>query len=214
MAAKLYAVLIADVVASRAQRDLRHSLAKVLARASQAHLRKSLIPLPYSVTAGDEFQTVTAQLSAIPSILLELRVMFHPLSLRIGVGIGHVPGPIRPPVNQLNGEAFQFARSAVHRVKSGSSFKFETMTSFVSSKPAFNDTINLIYGLNDTLVRGVTPRQWQTIAAFLKSGSQERAAKILRLDISTVSRNLKRGSYWQQTETEKAAASLILRAFQ
>ena len=210
---KLHAVLIADVVGSSAQRNLRQSLAQMLSRASQAHLREDRILLPYTVTAGDEFQSITAQLSAIPRILLELRVMFQPLSLRIGVGIGQVADRIRPPVNQLSGEAFQFARSALDRVKSGGSFKFATLTSFVSSNAAFNDTVNLIYGLNDTLVLGITPKQWQTIAASLKSGSLERAAKNLRLDISTVSRNLKRGSYWQQTETVKAAESLILRTF-
>lgn len=213
MRPKLHAVLIADVVGSSTQRNLRHSLAQMLARASQAHLRENLILLPYTVTAGDEFQSITAQLSAIPRILFELRVLFQPLSLRIGVGIGLVLDRIRPPVNQLGGEAFQFARAALDRVKSGGSYKFESLTSFVSSNAAFNDTVNLIYGLNDTLVLGVTPKQWQTIAAILKSGSLERAAKNLRLDISTVSRNLKRGSYWQQTETVKAAESLILRAF-
>ena len=208
MAAKLYAVLIADVVGSSAKRNLRHSLAQMF-----SHLREDRILLPYAVTAGDEFQTITAQLFTIPSILFDLRVMFQLLSLRIGVGFGQVSDRIRPPVNELNGEAFQFARSALDRVKSGGSFKFENLTSFVSSNAAFNDTINLIYGLNDTLVLGVTPKQWQTIAAFLKSGSLERAAKHLRLDISTVSRNLKRGCYWQQTETVKAAESLILRTF-
>src|SRR5262249_39670243 len=151
--------------------------------------------------------------AAVPRILLELRVMFQPLSLRIGIGIGRIAEPIRPPVNQLSGEAFQFARSALDRVKSGGSFKFETLTSFVSSDAAFNDVVNFIYGINDTFVLGVTPRQWQTIAAFLKTGFLERAAKILRLDISTVSRNLKRGYYWQQSETVKAAESLLRRAF-
>ena len=213
MRPKLHAVLIADVVGSSARRNLRHSLAQMLSRASQAHLREDLILLPYTVTAGDEFQSITAQLSAIPRILLELRVIFQPLSLRIGVGIGQVSERIRPPVNQLGGEAFQFARSALDRVKSGGSYKFDSLTSFVSSKADFNDTINLIYGLNDTLVLGVTSKQWQTIAAILKSGSLDRAAKNLQLDISTVSRNLKRGGYWQQTETVKAAESLIRRTF-
>jgi hypothetical protein len=210
---RLYAVLIADIVGSSAHGNLRHSLAQMIAQASKDHLRGKLILLPYTITAGDEFQAITANLAAIPRTLLELRVRFQPLSLRIGIGIGQVSDRIRPPVNQLSGEAFQFARSAMDRVKSGGSFKFETLTSFVSRNAAFNDTINLIYGLNDTLVLGVTPKQWQTISAVLNSGAQDRAARHLRLDISTVSRNLKRGCYWQQTETAKAAESLIVRTF-
>jgi len=213
MPPKLYAALIADVVGSSSQGSLRLSLAHRLAHAASDHLREKLILLPYAITAGDEFQAITANLAAIPRALLELRVMFQPLSLRIGIGIGQVSDRIRPPVNQLSGEAFQFARSAIDRVKSGGLFRFETLTSFVSGKAAFNDTINLIYGLNDTLVRSVTPKQWQTISAVLRYGAQDRAAKHLRLDISTVSRNLKRGCYWQQTETLKAAESLILSTF-
>src|SRR5262245_14841522 len=146
----IHAVLIADVVGSRTRENLRHAFVQTLAQASEKHLREKLILLPYTVTAGDEFETIATRPAAVPRILLELRVMFQPLSLRIGIGIGRIAEPIRPPVNQLSGEAFQFARSALDRVKSGGSFKFETLTSFVSSDAAFNDVVNFIYGINDT----------------------------------------------------------------
>ena len=214
MAAKLYAVLIADVVASRVQLRLRKRLAAMLADASRRHLRRNFIRLPYSVTAGDEFQTVCGDLRALPQLLLDLRILLQPLSLRIGLGIGRISDRIEPPVNRLSGEAFESARIAMNALKSGGAFKFPSLTFFVSPDAPFNETINLIYGLNDTLLAGVTRKQWNAIAAFLKSGSLDGAAKILRLDISTVSRNLKRGGFWQQTETVKAAESLILRAFQ
>jgi hypothetical protein len=213
MRKKVHAVLIADVVGSRTHRNLRHSLAQTLAAASRKHLREKLILLPYAVTAGDEFQTIASQPAAVPRILLDLRAMFQPLSLRIGVGIGRISDRVRPPVNRLGGPAFQSARAAIDRVKSGNSFKFDTLTAFASANAAFDETINLLYGLNDTLVRGVTPRQWEAIRAALRFGSLHRSARHLRLDISTVSRNLKRGYYWQQSETVKVAEPLFHRAF-
>jgi hypothetical protein len=213
MTSKTYAVLIADVVESRARADLRGLLGEELAAISRRHLRRKLIQLPYTVTAGDEFQTVTRSLPLIPAVLQDLRVALRPLSLRIGVGLGRVPGRIQPPVNRLGGEAFQSARKAIESIKAGNLFKFEVLTAFVSRHEPFNQTINLIYGLHDTLVLKITARQWETIEEFLYTPTLERTAKRLKLDPSTVSRNLKRGYYWQVAETVTVAGSLIKRTF-
>jgi hypothetical protein len=213
MPSKTYAVLIADVMKSRTQVDLRGLLGKKLAAISRRHLHRKLIQLPYSVTAGDEFQTVTRNLPSLPLVIQELRTALRPLSLRIGVGLGKVPGRIQPPVNRLGGEAFQFARRAIENSKTGSHSKFEVLTAFLSRHEEFNKTINLIYGLHDTLVLKITARQWETIEAFLSTPTLEQAAKRLKLDPSTVSRNLKRGYYWQVIETVHVAGSLIRRTF-
>ena len=106
MSSAIYAVLIADVMASSVRKDVRALLGKRLAAASEKHLRQKLICLPYTVTAGDEFQTITGELSSL-----------------------------------------------------------------------------------------------------------EQTAKRLKLDVSTVSRNLKRGYYWQLIETVKVAGALIGRTF-
>ena len=206
-----YAVLIADVMESRAQVDLRSLLGRKLAAISRRHLHRKLIQLPYSVTAGDEFQTVTRDLPSIPAVIQDLRVALRPLSLRIGVGFGSVAGRIRPPVNRLGGEAFQAARKAIESIKTGNLFKFEVLTAFVSRYEHFNKTINLLYGLHDTLVLKITERQWETIREFRDTPTLGQTAKSLKLDDSTVSRNLKRGYYWQLTETVRVAESLIER---
>ena len=213
MPSTIYAVLIADVMESRARADLRSLLGKKLAAISRRHLNRKLIQLPYCVTAGDEFQTVTRNLPSIPAVIRDLRAAFRPLSLRIGVGFGSVSGRMQAPVNRLGGEAFQSARKAIENIKTGNLFKFEVLTAFVSRYEEFDKTINLIYGLHDTLVLKITERQWETIQEFLDSPTLEQTAKRLKLDDSTVSRNLKRGYYWQLTETVQASGSLIKRTF-
>jgi len=209
----IYAVLIADVMESRARKDLRALLGIKLDAVSRSHLRQKLIQLPYSVTAGDEFQTVTRDLHSLPAVILELRTALRPLSLRIGVGFGGVSGRIQAPVNRLGGEAFQSARRAIESIKAGNLFKFEVLTAFASRHEQFNKTINLIYGLHDTLVLKITARQWQTIKEFLDRPTLERTARRLGVDDSTVSRNLKRGYYWQMAQTVNVAGSLIQRTF-
>jgi hypothetical protein len=205
----IYAVLIADVMQSSSRRNLRRILGKKLASASRQHFRRKLIKLPYSVTAGDEFQTVIADLKAVPAIILDLRTWFQPLPLRIGIGIGRISDHLQPPVNRLGGEAFQLARHAIDGIKRGRLFKFESRTAFATRNERFDGTMNLIYGLHDTLMRKITRKQWQTIGMFLSQQALEQTARRLRLDRSTVSRNLKRGYYWQLTETTKVAGSLI-----
>jgi len=213
MPSTIYAVLIADVMESRARADLRSLLGRRLAAISRSHLRQKLIYLPYSVTAGDEFQTVARDLPSVPAVIEDLRTALRPLSLRIGVGFGDIHGRIQAPVNRLGGEAFQSARKAIESIKTGNLFKFQVLTAFASRHEHFNKTINLIYGLHDTLVLKITTRQWETIEEFLKKPSLERTAKGLKLDNSTVSRNLKRGYYWQLRETVKVAGSLIKQTF-
>jgi hypothetical protein len=213
MVSKLQAVLIADIVASSAQRALRKRLGTTLALASRRHLHRKWIKLPYSVTAGDEFQTVAVHPHLVPHIILDLRILLQPFALRIGVGIGRIADRIQPPVNRLGGEAFQFARKAMDSVKSGSHSKFDALTFFASYSEPFNETTNLIYGLNDTLVSGITIKQWKTIAAFAKSPALASTSRRLKLDTSTVSRNLKRGYYWQLTATAKAVEFLIEHTF-
>lgn len=213
MPSTIYGVLIADILESRSKADLRGLLGTKLAAVSRRHLRKKLIQLPYSVTAGDEFQSLTRNLPSIPAVILDLRRALRPLSLRIGVGFGRISDRIQPPVNRLSGEAFQRARNAIESIKHGSLFKFEVLTAFESRNAGFNGTINLIYGLHDTLVLKITGKQWETIEEFLEKPTLEQAAKRLKLDASTVSRNLKRGYYWQLSETVKVAGSLIERTF-
>src|SRR5256885_12570595 len=118
MASTISAVLIADVRESRARADLRSLLGNKLAAISRRHLHRKFIQMPYSVTAGDEFQSIPRDLPAIPAVIQDLRVALRPLSLRIGVGLGGVDGRIRPPVNHLGGEAFQCARQAIESIRS------------------------------------------------------------------------------------------------
>jgi len=210
---EIYAVVVADVMASSTRKDVRTLLGKKLAAVSEKQLRQKLIRLPYSVTAGDEFQTITGELSSLPALLLDLRAALQPLPLRVGVGIGDVANRIQPPVNRLTGEAFQFARWAIESVKANSLFKFKVLTAFASHNEPFNQTINLIYGLHDTLMFQITAKQWQAIRQFLEQPALEHAARRLKLDVSTVSRNLKRGHYWQLAETVKVAGAFIERAF-
>src|SRR5271154_3192742 len=207
MAERGYAVLIADVVGSRARRNLRALLGQRLELASRAHLRGGYIRLPYAITAGDAVQTIVRSYARVPELIFHLRDRVW--ALRVGVGIGGVPGRLRGPVNRLGGEAFQFARTALEGVKRGEGNKFKVLTGFKTKDAVFDSTANLIYALQDTLLLKITEKQWETIAVFRKKRRLQTTAQAMRLDMSTVSRNLKRGYFWQVEETMKGMRLLM-----
>jgi len=213
MAKGIWGVLIADVVRSRSTPGLRSLLSSKLRTATRTHLAQKRIRLPYAVTAGDEFQTIAAELSAVPGLVFDLRRQLRPIQLRIGIGIGPIPGRLRPPVNQLGGPAFQMARQAIEETKSGRAHRFEAYTAFRSANRDFDRIANLVYGLHDALVWNLTEKQWQAIDAYVSRRRVDLAARALRVSVSTASRSLKRGHFWHIEETIDSMAKIILRAF-
>src|SRR5262249_45169620 len=77
----------------------------------------------------------------------------------------------------------------------------DTGTSFQSTNQQFDLVANLIYSLHDALVGNPSEKQWETIDAFLAKGRVDRAARSLRLNPSTASRNLRRSHFWESLET-------------
>lgn len=208
---RTYGVLIADVVESRSHSRLRSSLNEKLRIASIAQLDDKLIRVPYAVTAGDEFQTIAPRVDAIPQLILDLRRRLQPLQLRIGIGIGTIQGVIRPPANRIAGQAFEFARAAINDIKQ--TRKYPTLTALRSQNPAFDQVANLVYGLHDTLLLRITSKQWETIATYLIKDRVDYTAKALSIDISTASRNLKRGYFWQIEHTAVVMEAVLQQVF-
>jgi hypothetical protein len=118
---------------------------------------------------------------------------------------------MRPPVNRIAGEAFEFARAAINEINEAR--KYPTLTAFRSTNFEFDEIANLIYGLHDTLLRHITAKQWETIATYLVKDRVDYTAKALSIDISTASRNLKRGYFWQIEHTAVVMETVLRRAF-
>jgi hypothetical protein len=202
------AVIIADVVESSGRRNIRAALARGLELATKEHQRARWIDLPYAITAGDEFQALLAKSAKIPELIFDLRVKFWPLQLRIGIGVGSLAERIQKPVNRMGGEAFQRARRAIEAIQERP-LKYEVLTAFRTGNETFDATVNLIYALQDTLLLEGSRKQWNTMRAFQVAGGVRGAARRMRLDESTVSRNLKRGYFWQMQDAIVGLQKLI-----
>jgi hypothetical protein len=207
-----YAVVTVDVVASRKVDAFLKARDFKLAKANSLHEAEGLILSPYTITAWDEFQAVLNSPVHIPRVVLDLRRIFYPLELWIAVGVGEASGVDKRPINiHAGGEAFLRAREAADQLKAGHA-KFRVLTRFDTGNSTLDTIANAIYSLQDSLIEGTTAKQWATINQQLKTGSQEMTAEKLEVDISTVSRNLKRGHYWQLLETVRSM-ELILQEY-
>jgi len=68
---------------------------------------------------------------------------------------------------------------------------------------------NTVYHLHDTFLQSISAKQWQTIKVQLEMNRQDLTARKLRWNESTVSRNLRRGFWWQIQETRQAMERVI-----
>jgi SatD family (SatD) len=207
--ARRYAVITTDIVGSRNIPTFRSKRDAKLRAISRLHMKNQLILSPYAVTAWGEFQAILRKPENLPRVIWDLRRLFRPYSLWIAVGMGEVSEAHKRPVNvYAGGTAFERARMAAERLKSRNP-KFTVLTAFESGNMVFDSIANTMYHLHDTLLSRTTERQWAVINLQTETGRQEVTARKLSLDISTVSRNLKRGNYWQFEETRKAMEQII-----
>ena len=177
--------------------------------ASRFHLNRKLILSPYTITAWDEFQAILRKPEYAPRVLLDLRRLFYPFSLWIAVGIGIVSEAHKKPINRYaGGEAFERARMAADRLKAGSP-KYRLLSTFESGNDLFDSIANTVYRLQDALLERTTAKQWATINMQMETSRQELTARKLSVDISTVSRNLKRGYYWHFVETADVMERIV-----
>lgn len=204
-----YAVLTADIAGSREIDDFPSERDKRLRPVTRLHRTSGLIASDYAITAWDEFEGLLTALEHIPQVLLDLRRLFHPLQLRVAIGIGDVSNPTRKPVNVFaGGSAFERARKAITQLNA-ERMTLARSTLFLSDSSEFDTIMNALYQLHDTLVQRISTKQWEAINLQLKAKSQDATAQRLRLDKSSISRRLRRGYYWQLVNTREAAKAII-----
>ena len=207
--AKNYAVITCDIVGSRQIEEFRRKRDQKLHHVSRLHVEKKWILSEYAITAWDEIEGILSRPTNVPAVMVDLRRYFHPFELWMGIGIGQVTEPHRKPVNVYGGgEAFERAREAMNQLKAKRS-KTGVLTSFVTGNETFDLIANTVYHLHDTLLEGISTKQWQTINVHMETNRQDLTAKKLRLNESTVSRNLRRGFWWQIQETRQAMEHVV-----
>jgi hypothetical protein len=204
-----YAAITCDIVGSRQIEEFRRKRDQKLRRISKLHVENKWVLSDYAITAWDEFEGILSRPANVPAVIVDLRRHFHPFELWIGVGIGQVTERHKKPVNVFaGGDAFERAREAMNKLKPKRS-KTGVLTSFVTGNEMFDLIGDTVYQLHDSLLQSISNKQWETINVLMETSGQELAAKKLGLNKSTISRNLRRGFWWQIQETQVAMERII-----
>ena len=210
----IYAVITADVVGSRRIAGFRKKRDSVLRAVSDAQAQQGLLLSPYTITVWDEFQAIMAAPDKFPRAVLDLRRQFYPMQLRIAIGIGEVTEPRKMPLNQFaGGAAFERARAAMDRIKVAKGNLQAAWTAVESGDSLLDLAANAIYLLQDTLTSDLSAAQWKTSGLVAQLGSQEKAARKLRVNISTVSRALRRAHHRELEESTESLAMFVRERF-
>jgi len=205
----LFAVLTADITDSRKIENFPSARDEKLRPLARSHAKRKLIMSEYAITAWDEFEGILTDVGNVPEVVLDLRRYFYPLRLRIGIGLGEVSSPSRTPVNAFaGGIAFERARDAIKQLDAERNTRARS-TLLISEDHEFDTIVNSIYQLHDTLVDGITSKQWSTINARLGEKGQESTARKLGLNKSLVSRLLRRGHYSELVATKHVVGMII-----
>jgi hypothetical protein len=104
------------------------------------------------------------------------------------------------------------ARQCIRRGLKAKRSKTGILTSFVTGNETFNLIANTVYHLHDTLLQSISTKQWQTINVHMETNRQDLTARKLRLNESTVSRNLRRG-FWGQIQETRQAMERVIEAY-
>lgn len=206
----MYATVLVDFVRSREIERFPVVRDRKLRFSSNLHLDCGWIVAPYAVTAWDEFQTILREPRFIPSVQADLRWIFYPVRLRIGIGLGgleRIPTADEAVNVGAMGPALEFAREAIDSLKGTQKYPYQT--AIRAPIEELESGVGLALRLRDALLERATDRQRETMRAMWRLGSQERVADRLGVNVSTVSRTLQRGGWWEIDDIDRRVSVLL-----
>jgi len=160
--------------------------------------------LPFERTAGDEFQGVLDDPTAVVDVVLGL---VREGVWSIGVGAGPVQTPLPSSTRAATGHAFLAARRAVDAAK-----QRPMRVAVRGAAPADAGDAQAVLGALALLVDRRSDQAWEAIAAVSNGRTQAQAAAELGISRQAVGQRLAAGQWELERELRPTAARLLARA--
>jgi hypothetical protein len=202
-------VLTADLVASRDVPDraaLQERLLALLDTLNEQHAAMAEVPL--SITAGDEFQGVFVPGGGIVALADDVQRELHPVRARIGIGIGSIATPLRDRSQEMDGEAFLFARQALDAARRPSP---DAWLWFRTADESFDLAANAIALLLGIVKSRWKPLHWRRAHLRDQGWSVERIAASEGIRQESVSNCLRTMAYEPAREAQERLAKHLER---
>ncbi len=197
----MYLALIADVIDSKMVQerfDLQKQLEKTLQKMNE--LFGDYLASRFTLTLGDEFQSLLKVDAPIFQIIDTLRSELTPTQLRFGIGLGEIVTAIDPLQSVgADGPAYWNARAAINFVHQKNDYG-NTQIYFSSGKENQDFFVNALIASGEAIRSGWRDSQEEILLNLLKrsvyseSFSQQDLAQSLAINPSALSKRLKSSS--------------------
>ena len=197
----MYLALIADVIDSKMVQE-RFNLQKQLEKALRKmnELFGDYLASCFTLTLGDEFQTLLKVDAPVFQIIDTLRSELSPTQLRFGIGLGEIATAIDPLQSiGADGPAYWNARAAINLVHQKNDYG-NTQIYFSSGNDSKDLLVNALIASGEAIRSGWRGSQEEILLDLLKrfvyseNFSQQDLAKSLDINPSALSKRLKSSS--------------------
>ena len=212
----MYLALIADVIDSKMVQErfnLQKQLEKTLRKMNE--LFGDYLASCFTLTLGDEFQTLLKVDAPVFQIIDSLRSELTPTQLRFGIGLGEIATAIDPLQSiGADGPAYWNARAAINLVHQKNDYG-NTQIYFSSGNDSKDLLVNALIASGEAIRSGWRGSQEEILLDLLKrfvyseNFSQQDLAQSLDINPSALSKRLKSSSIRVYLRGREAALASI-----
>ncbi len=207
-------VLIGDIIESKqlSGKKREQVQASLLKQFDEINRESDSIEAPYTITLGDEFQSVYADASTLWEDCWKILAELHPVSVRFSAAIGSISTPINnKQAIGMDGPAFHIARDRIEEMKKSNrlfSIDIEEAEND-SEKQAVVDLMNSSLKLLSNEMKSWKKIRFQ-ILVMLNSGMPVKAiAKGLNISETAVYKNREDGDLALVIELKESVKKLL-----
>ncbi|MCL5985533.1 MAG: SatD family protein [Actinobacteria bacterium] len=205
-----YAVIIGDIIGSADAADraeLQRTFEKKIEEVNLPYSEH--LAVKFQITLGDEFQGLVKDLKHLPAIVSGLREIFHPIRIRLSIGIGLISTDIKKQIGLIDGPAFNMAREGIGEISKSK----DRVTIYKTGNEEIDNTLNIICSLTDILIRKRTKEQWEAVRLYRREQNLKRVADILNVKFQNIHKRLQ-STHWSTYEkTENFLSNYITSKF-
>lgn len=210
-----YIAIIGDIIESKQVNNRAELQEAIQAAFDQVDSKyPNMIQSKFTLTLGDEFQALLKPSKDIFKLLEELDHLI-PVPFRYGLGYGTLSTDFDTEVSiGADGPAYWYAREAIETIHD-QNWSGKTNGYIITKDEVFDQTLNNLILLSDTLKDGWTALQKETFYALLKEDiysndfSQKDFADSLGITASSLSKRLNNGNIKIYLHTRNTMGSLL-----
>jgi hypothetical protein len=198
-------IIIGDIVMSKSlvgRLDIQNKLQKTL---NQIDTKKSKMASPYTITLGDEFQSVYDKCDFVFRDIFKIISIIYPVTIRFVISIGDITTKInKKAALGMDGPAFYSARLMVETLK-----KNKSLFCVYNNETEHIEIINNYLEILSENVKKWSKLRWSILCSLMENITIEEIARKYKINIRSVYKNIEAGNLINIISFTKHVSSII-----